>query len=483
MKNELKFKTWEFSHISQWILLFGLLIPGITVNAQNGNLLQDGAMHKISSQGDNYLDLTVPQPGSSPYLSLNLRGADGGKGSIHDIFGKITRVGRGGQGAAVSAVFKIGNGNNELLPGSKIRIIVGNKGGDEINQDNLTYLSRKGGGGGGTGVLYLPVGSDTTNPNNWKILIVAGGGGGGWAAPLTASYDGRPGHVTKNAFGDTDGGSLIPGRSGYGGADMSGGGGTNHDFSHLIIDGVQALNGDASCDVYTRNLPYSGKGLFTIVSGKILPTGGKGGSANTLPGSVNTGGGGFGCGGGGGRNQWSAGGGGGYSGGMAGMNGTDTYNRGGGGGSFILSTYALAGSSIMTQNDVTDNASDGYVDYQCFATNPVVTRDLFFEAHKGTEVQVLKTGNWTLLWQYDGNLVLYGEGGKVGWASNTQNKGTDLYFQGDGNLVIYQSGNPVWASNTANNQKAGKGGRKLVLTPEGSLYIVDQDAKVIWQGH
>lgn len=110
-------------------------------------------------------------------------------------------------------------------------------------------------------------------------------------------------------------------------------------------------------------------------------------------------------------------------------------------------------------------------------------RDLGFEAHKGTEVSVLKTGNWNLLWQYDGNLVLYGPGyGHGAWTSHTDNRGTDLYFQGDGNLVIYQSGNPVWASDTANAEKGGKGGRKLVLTSEGSLYILDQDGKVVWQG-
>ena len=140
----------------------------------------------------------------------------------------------------------------------------------------------------------------------------------------------------------------------------------------------------------------------------------------------------------------------------------------------------------MIQNDVTDNASDGHVDYQLFATNPIATRDLYFEARKGTEVPVLKTGDWTLLWQYDGNLVLYGPGYPYGaWNSNTSNKGDYLIFAGDGNLIIYGPGYPygAWNSGTADSAHNGKGGRKLVLTPQGSLYITDQDGKAIWQAH
>ena len=142
----------------------------------------------------------------------------------------------------------------------------------------------------------------------------------------------------------------------------------------------------------------------------------------------------------------------------------------------------LPGTGVKNKNSATNDPGNGYVEYQFFATNPVVTRDLGFEYHKGTESSILNMGNWTLKWQYDGNLVLY-QAGVAKWASNTQNKGTDLYFQGDGNLVIYQSGNPVWNSGTDAPHQGGKGGRKLVLTSEGSLFIIDQDSKVIWAGH
>ncbi|MCB0533604.1 MAG: hypothetical protein KDD14_15500, partial [Saprospiraceae bacterium] len=133
------------------------------------------------------------------------------------------------------------------------------------------------------------------------------------------------------------------------------------------------------------------------------------------------------------------------------------------------------------KNGTTATTADGYVEYQ-FTNDGPVTRDLYYQADIGTEVDVLKTNGWTLKWQYDGNLVLY-QNGVAKWASNTQNKGTALRFQGDGNLVIYNNGVAVWNSDTPNNHHNGKGGRKLVLTPAGSLFITDQDGNVIWQGH
>jgi hypothetical protein len=133
----------------------------------------------------------------------------------------------------------------------------------------------------------------------------------------------------------------------------------------------------------------------------------------------------------------------------------------------------------MHQRGTTSQPSDGSIKYKFASANPIVTRDLYFECHKDTEVQVLKSGDWTLLWQYDGNLVLYGLNGPA-WASNTA--GTDLYFQGDGNLVIYQTNAEPWSTDTPDDHHDGKGGRKLVLTAEGSLFIADQDGKVIWRG-
>ena len=53
------------------------------------------------------------------------------------------------------------------------------------------------------------------------------------------------------------------------------------------------------------------------------------------------------------------------------------------------------------------------------------------------------------LMQPDGNLVLYARGRTPVWASNTQgNQGAFLSLQNDGNVVIYRPAIPVWASGT-----------------------------------
>ena len=51
--------------------------------------------------------------------------------------------------------------------------------------------------------------------------------------------------------------------------------------------------------------------------------------------------------------------------------------------------------------------------------------------------------------QNDGNLVLYLEGsGRAVWASNTGDPGSFLVVQDDSNLVIYKPNHPVWATGT-----------------------------------
>ena len=84
-----------------------------------------------------------------------------------------------------------------------------------------------------------------------------------------------------------------------------------------------------------------------------------------------------------------------------------------------------------------------------------------------------------LVFQGDGNLVLYRESGtdwEPVWASNTAGKGANsLSFQGDGNLVLYASGHPVWASNTA-----GRNGTRLVLQDDLNLVLYDNNGKPLW---
>lgn len=60
----------------------------------------------------------------------------------------------------------------------------------------------------------------------------------------------------------------------------------------------------------------------------------------------------------------------------------------------------------------------------------------------------VQVGKSRLIFQRDGNLVLYDENGFTRWVSNTANRGTIAYFQDDGNFVVYVNGGRLWASNT-----------------------------------
>lgn len=81
-------------------------------------------------------------------------------------------------------------------------------------------------------------------------------------------------------------------------------------------------------------------------------------------------------------------------------------------------------------------------------------------------------GRFTLIYQADGNLVLYGPGGYL-WATFTDGTiPSATWMQGDGNLVVYRYdpglGQDVdaWASNTG-----GSNGAYLVVQSDGNLVI------------
>lgn len=64
-------------------------------------------------------------------------------------------------------------------------------------------------------------------------------------------------------------------------------------------------------------------------------------------------------------------------------------------------------------------------------------------------VTLLRSAEASLIWQGDGNLVLYTAGGTPIWSSYSGGRrGKRLAFQADGNLVVYGASGPLWASNT-----------------------------------
>jgi hypothetical protein len=99
----------------------------------------------------------------------------------------------------------------------------------------------------------------------------------------------------------------------------------------------------------------------------------------------------------------------------------------------------------------------------------------------GPDARLLSNDLATLVFQGDGNLVLYkttGANWEPVWASGTNGRGgTMLAFQGDGNLVIYTAkGAPVWATGTN-----GHGVTKLTLREDGNLVLTDGAGTAKWQ--
>ena len=91
------------------------------------------------------------------------------------------------------------------------------------------------------------------------------------------------------------------------------------------------------------------------------------------------------------------------------------------------------------------------------------------------EGQVLSVNNYSLVMQYDGNLVLYGPSGGPVWSSGTSVTGSAYaVMQTDGNLVIYKgAGGAAWSSGTG-----GPSPSILALQTDGNLVIYNAKGPV-----
>ena len=90
-------------------------------------------------------------------------------------------------------------------------------------------------------------------------------------------------------------------------------------------------------------------------------------------------------------------------------------------------------------------------------------------------------GQYKLVGQTDGNLVIYDSAGTAKWSSGTYGKGVAPYvltLQSTGNLQWSDSaGTIIWSTNTG-----GKGKFPYVVRMQdnGNVALVDEDNKVVW---
>jgi hypothetical protein len=84
-------------------------------------------------------------------------------------------------------------------------------------------------------------------------------------------------------------------------------------------------------------------------------------------------------------------------------------------------------------------------------------------------------GRVKLVFQGDGNLVLY-EGSRALWNTGTTNRGAHLAaMQTDGNLVVYRPGQALWDSGTW-----GHPGARLVVQNDGNVVVYDPSNRPLW---
>jgi hypothetical protein len=93
------------------------------------------------------------------------------------------------------------------------------------------------------------------------------------------------------------------------------------------------------------------------------------------------------------------------------------------------------------------------------------------------DVLTSPNGQYHLVYQGDGNLVLYNSGWSAVWASSTSGTSAGwTVMQGDGNLVIYDPNwSPVWSSGTMNNY-----GAYLAVWDNGDLVIYSSNGNPLW---
>ena len=80
-----------------------------------------------------------------------------------------------------------------------------------------------------------------------------------------------------------------------------------------------------------------------------------------------------------------------------------------------------------------------------------------------------------LVFQSDGNLVIYDGNGLAKWSTLTAGVGERAVFQGDGNFVIYNIANhPEWNSGTTGR------GRTLIFQDDRNFVIYDKADRPVW---
>ncbi|MCP4075743.1 MAG: hypothetical protein GY744_06135, partial [Gammaproteobacteria bacterium] len=143
---------------SKWSLtkrfIVGLLPHVIILAGHAQEVMKIGSYTEVERQSKTLIDLVLPTSEilASGWIYLEGRGADGGRRYNNHFFLPDVHYANGGEGATLGGWAKIKDDAEGCIPsGSKIRFIIGEHGKSYDSGDLIGA-----GGGGGTGILFLP---------------------------------------------------------------------------------------------------------------------------------------------------------------------------------------------------------------------------------------------------------------------------------------------------------------------------------------
>jgi len=114
------------------------------------------------------------------------------------------------------------------------------------------------------------------------------------------------------------------------------------------------------------------------------------------------------------------------------------------------------------------NSSAIFAQRRC--TNQVIS-----QGNYRTGLEWTTTTNYRLVFQPDGNLVLYDNSWRALWATGTERRADTLSVQDDGNVVLYSGNQAIW-----NTRTQGNGRTSLILQCDGNLVVYDSNRRPLW---
>lgn len=296
-------------------------------------------------------DLIIPANATS--LSIVISGGDGGRVQFTGNICNSKKI-LGGEGAAVSATFVVGDQDDMLKPGGRLRIFTGQAGGVDTHAC-IEGGNYSGGGGGASAVLYWPSSSPPASNSLWDLLAVAGGGGGANRPSAGITYKGK-GANAEDTGDNVQSGIAKGGKNmGLGSegrcADWTGGAESGYHGAAVFCDDDGETQNGRPMTVSSSDVDEGEDGKILSIrldledQSKASDTGGTGGKANGGDGF--TGG------------AAGAGGGGGGAGSSAGAGGTRT--PGGGGGSWLTQKFQITESDKSSGGDGAGSGNHGFV--------------------------------------------------------------------------------------------------------------------------